>query len=139
MFAAPWHLDLLLHLGWTFPPLPSDKCATFCLLVRPFVFFPHGRNGNANRTSNSTAGVERVRRGGGTPAQALAPRAQAILLCAERYSNTVVAEVRDIVGRMNPPERPMVLSADEKSPIQGLARTQPLLLLQRDQLIDDYI
>ncbi len=41
-----------------------------------------------------------------------------------------VEKVRDIVGLyLNPPEHAMVLCVDEKSPIQALERTQPLLPL----------
>ena len=39
-----------------------------------------------------------------------------------------VAKVRDIVGLyLNPPEHAIVLSVDEKSQIQALDRTQPIL------------
>ena len=42
-----------------------------------------------------------------------------------------VAKVRDIVGLyMHPPERALVLSVDEKSQIQALDRTQPILPLR---------
>lgn len=42
-----------------------------------------------------------------------------------------IEKVRDIVGLyMNPPERALVLSVDEKSQIQALDRTQPLLPMQ---------
>ena len=42
-----------------------------------------------------------------------------------------VAKVRDIVGLyLNPPDRAIVLSVDEKSQIQALDRTQPLLPLR---------
>jgi len=41
-----------------------------------------------------------------------------------------IEKVRDIVGLyMNPPERALVLSVDEKSQVQALDRTQPLLPL----------
>ena len=41
------------------------------------------------------------------------------------------AKVRDIVGlQLNPPERALVLSVDEKSQIQALDRTQPILPLR---------
>jgi len=41
-----------------------------------------------------------------------------------------VEKVRDIVGLyMNPPDRAMVLCVDEKSQIQALNRTQPILPL----------
>ena len=42
-----------------------------------------------------------------------------------------VAKVRDIVGLyMNPPDKAIVLSVDEKSQIQALDRTQPILPLR---------
>jgi transposase len=45
-----------------------------------------------------------------------------------------VEKVRDIVGLyLNPPERAMVLCVDEKSQIQALDRTQPLLPLRPGQ------
>jgi transposase len=45
-----------------------------------------------------------------------------------------VEKVRDIVGLyMNPPERALVLSVDEKSQIQALNRTQPVLPMQPGQ------
>ena len=45
-----------------------------------------------------------------------------------------VEKVRDIVGLyMNPPERALVLSVDEKSQIQALNRTQPALPMQPGQ------
>ena len=41
------------------------------------------------------------------------------------------AEVRDIVGLyLNPPDRALVLCVDEKSQIQSLDRTTPILLLR---------
>ncbi len=43
----------------------------------------------------------------------------------------VVAKVRDIVGLyLNPPDKAIVLSVDEKSQIQALDRTQPILPLR---------
>jgi hypothetical protein len=42
-----------------------------------------------------------------------------------------VAKVRDVVGLyLNPPERAVVLCVDEKSQIQALDRTQPILPMQ---------
>jgi transposase len=47
----------------------------------------------------------------------------------------LVEKVRDIVGPyMNPPDHAMVLCVDEKSQIQALDRTQPLLPMQPGQL-----
>src|SRR3977135_1333949 len=46
-----------------------------------------------------------------------------------------VEKVRDIVGRsLDPPERALVLCVDEKSQIQALDRTQPLLPLRPGQI-----
>lgn len=46
-----------------------------------------------------------------------------------------IAKVRDIVGLyLDPPERAMVLCVDEKSQIQALDRTQPLLPLRPGQI-----
>lgn len=46
--------------------------------------------------------------------------------------NNFVSKVRDVVGLyMNPPDRALVLSVDEKSQIQALDRTQPGLPLKR--------
>src|ERR1700704_6563702 len=47
----------------------------------------------------------------------------------------LIEKVRDIVGLyMNPPEHALVLCVDEKSQIQALDRTQPLLPMQPGQL-----
>ena len=44
-------------------------------------------------------------------------------------------KVRDIVGLyLNPPDRAMVLCGDEKSPIQALDRTQPMLPMRPGQV-----
>jgi transposase len=46
-----------------------------------------------------------------------------------------IEKVRDIVGLyLNPPDRALVLAADEKSQIQALDRTQPLLPLRPGQV-----
>src|SRR5437667_9806375 len=46
-----------------------------------------------------------------------------------------VEKVRDIVGLyLNPPDRALVLCADEKSQIQALDRTQPLLPMRPGQV-----
>ena len=55
----------------------------------------------------------------------------------------VVEKVRDVVGLyMSPPENAIVLSIDEKSPIQALDRTQPLLPMapgQAERGTPDYV
>ena len=46
----------------------------------------------------------------------------------------LVEKVRDVVGLyLNPPERALVLCVDEKSQIQALDRTQPVLPMQPGQ------
>jgi hypothetical protein len=46
----------------------------------------------------------------------------------------LIEKVRDIVGLyLNPPERALVLCADEKSQIQALDRTQPTLPMRPGQ------
>jgi transposase len=54
-----------------------------------------------------------------------------------------IEKVRDIVGLyLNPPERALVLSIDEKSQVQALDRTQPLLPLrpgQAERRTHDYV
>ncbi len=46
-----------------------------------------------------------------------------------------IEKVRDIVGLdLNPPDRALVLCGDEKSPIQALDRTQPLLPMRPGQV-----
>jgi hypothetical protein len=46
-----------------------------------------------------------------------------------------VEKVRDIVGLyLSPPERALVLRVDEKSQIQALDRTQPLLPIRPGQV-----
>jgi transposase len=54
-----------------------------------------------------------------------------------------VEKVRDVVGLyMNPPERAIVLSVDEKSQVQALDRTQPLLPMtpgQAQRRTPDYV
>src|SRR2546425_1308577 len=46
-----------------------------------------------------------------------------------------IEKVRDIVGLdLNPPDRALVLCVDEKSPIQALDRTQPLLPMRPGQV-----
>jgi transposase len=54
-----------------------------------------------------------------------------------------IEKVRDIVGLyLNPPERAIVLSIDEKSQVQALDRTQPLLPLrpgQAERRTHDYV
>ena len=52
-------------------------------------------------------------------------RAETVKLCSDPY---FVDKVRDIVGLyMSPPDRALVLCVDEKSQIQALDRTQPVL------------
>jgi transposase len=67
-------------------------------------------------------------------------KSEAFKLSSDPY---FVEEVRDIVGLyMSPPERAIVLSVDEKSQVQALDRTQPLLPMtpgQAERRTHDYV
>ena len=67
-------------------------------------------------------------------------RAETFKLSSDPY---FVEKVRDVVGLyMSPPERAIVLCVDEKSPVQALDRTQPLLpmtLGQAERRTHDYV
>ena len=59
-------------------------------------------------------------------------RSETFKLSADPY---FVEEVRDVVGLyMSPPERAIVLCVDEKSQVQALDRTQPLLPMRPGQV-----
>src|SRR6266542_1107574 len=69
----------------------------------------------------------------------LARRARVVLACAQGLANQGVAKKLrcslGIVGQyMNPPDHALVFCVDEKSQIQALDRTQPLLPLRPGQL-----
>jgi transposase len=82
----------------------------------------------ARKTGLSQSAVSRIWR-----AFALQPhRSETFKLSTDPF---FVEKVRDIVGLyMNPPEHAIVLSVDEKSQVQALDRTQPLLPLRPGQI-----
>jgi transposase len=82
----------------------------------------------AKETGLSQSAVSRIWR-----AFALQPhRSKTFKLSTDPF---FVEKVRDIVGLyLNPPERAVVLSVDEKSQVQALDRTQPLLPLAPGQV-----
>jgi transposase len=67
-------------------------------------------------------------------------RSETFKLSSDPY---FIEKVRDIVGLyMNPPEKAIVLSVDEKSQVQALDRTQPLLPMtpgQAERRTHDYV
>lgn len=82
----------------------------------------------AKRTGMSQSAVSRIWR-----AFALQPhRSETFKLSNDPF---FIEKVRDIVGLyMNPPERAVVLCVDEKSQIQALDRSQPLLPMRPGQI-----
>lgn len=82
----------------------------------------------AQRTGMSQSAISRIWR-----AFALQPhRSETFKLSADPF---FVEKVRDVVGLyMNPPDRAAVLCVDEKTQIQALDRTQPLLPMRPGQI-----
>ena len=90
----------------------------------------------ANRVGVSRSTVNRIWRAFGLQPH----RAETFKLSTDPL---FIEKVRDIVGLyLNPPERALVLSVDEKSQIQALDRTQPLLPMSLgypEQRTHDYV
>jgi len=82
----------------------------------------------ANRSGLSQSAISRIWR-----AFALQPhRSESFKLSKDPF---FIEKVRDIVGLyLNPPDRALVLCVDEKSQIQALDRTQPLLPMRPGQI-----
>lgn len=82
----------------------------------------------ARRTGMSQSAVSRIWR-----AFALQPHRSATFKLS--HDPLFIEKVRDIVGLyLNPPEKALVLCVDEKSQIQALDRTQPLLPMRPGQI-----
>lgn len=80
--------------------------------------------GLAEKTGLSQSVISRIWRAFGLQPH----RSQTFLLSSDPF---LVAKVRDIVGLyMNPPDHELVLCVDEKSQIQALNRTHPILAMQ---------
>lgn len=83
--------------------------------------------GLAEKTGLSQSAISRIWRAFGLQPH----RSQTFQLSSDPW---LVEKVRDIVGLyMNPPDHALVLCVDEKSQIQALDRTQPILPLQPGQ------
>src|SRR5882762_7000590 len=83
--------------------------------------------GLAEKTGLSQSAISRIWRAFGLQPH----RSQTFQLSSDPF---LVAKVRDIVGLyMNPPDHALVLCVDEKSQIQALNRTQPILPMQPGQ------
>lgn len=104
------------------------------IVVRTLETMPEGASRWSTRLMSEKAGVSR---------QAISRIWRAFELKPHRVSETFqlskdplfVEKVRDVVGLyMSPPDHAVVLSVDEKSQIQALNRTQPLLPLRPGQL-----
>src|SRR6202162_2771101 len=84
--------------------------------------------GLAEKTGLSQSAISRIWRAFGLQPH----RSQTFQLSSDPF---LVAKVRDIVGLyMNPPDHALVLCVDEKSQIQALNRTQPILPMPPGQL-----
>ena len=82
----------------------------------------------AARTGFRQSSISRIWRGFGLKPH----RSESFQLSADPL---LIDQVRDMVGLyLNPPEHAMVLAVDEKSPIQALSRSPPLLPLRVGQL-----
>jgi transposase len=92
--------------------------------------------GMAEATGLSQSTVSRIWRAFGLKPH----RAETFKLSNDPY---FIEEVRDVVGlSMSPPERAIVLCVDEKSQVQALDRTQPLLPMtpgQAERRTHDYV
>ena len=83
--------------------------------------------GLAEKTGLSQSAISRIWRAFGLQPH----RSQTFQISSDPF---LVAKVRDIVGLyMNPPDHALVLCVDEKSQIQALNRTQPILPMQPGQ------
>jgi transposase len=102
---------------------------------------PAGATHWSNRSMAQAAGMSREAVGRIWRAFGLKPhRAETFKLSTDPF---FVEKVRDIVGLyLNPPDRALVLCIDEKSQVQALDRTQPLLPLapgQAERHTHDYV
>ena len=98
-----------------------ERVVTKTLETKPSTATHWSTRGMAKSTGLSQSAISRIWR-----AFALKPhRADTFKLSTDPY---FVEKVRDVVGLyLSPPERAIVLSVDEKSQVQALDRTQPVL------------
>jgi transposase len=105
-----------------------DRVLTLTLETLPTDATQWSTRGMAARTGLSQSTVSRIWR-----TFALKPhRSETFKISKDPL---FIEKVRDIVGLyLNPPDRALVLAADEKSQIQALDRTQPLLPMRPGQI-----
>jgi transposase len=113
-----------------------ERVVTATLETKPKAATHWSTRGMAEATGMSQTAVSRIWRAFG-----LRPhKAETFKLSTDPF---FVEKVRDVVGLyMSPPERAIVLCVDEKSQVQALDRTQPLLPLrpgQAERHTHDYV
>jgi len=103
------------------------------LLVRTLETTPRGATHWSTRSMAKASGVSASTVGRVWRAFGLKPHlSETFQLSTDPH---FIEKVRDVVGLyMNPPDNAMVLCVDEKSQIQALNRTQPILPFRRGQL-----
>ena len=103
------------------------------LLVRTLEEQPRGATHWSTRTAAKASGMSHSTVGRVWRALGLKPhRSETFQLSTDPH---FIEKVRDVVGLyMNPPDNALVLCVDEKSQIQALNRTQPVLPLRRGQV-----
>jgi transposase len=105
-----------------------EKVLTTTLESRPRDATHWSTRSLAQRSGLSRSTVSRIWRAFGLPPH----RSETFKLSKDPL---FIDKVRDIVGLyLNPPDRALVLSVDEKSQIQALDRTQPLLPMRPGQI-----
>jgi transposase len=113
-----------------------ERVVTRTLETKPKHATHWGTRGLAEATGMSQSAVSRIWRAFGLKPH----KAETFKLSTDPF---FVEKVRDVVGLyMSPPERAVVLAVDEKSQVQALDRTQPLLPLapgQAERHTHDYV
>jgi transposase len=113
-----------------------ERVVTRTLETRPANATHWSTRGMAKAAGMSQSAVSRIWRAFGLKPH----RAETFKLSADPY---FVEKVRDVVGLyLSPPERAIVLSVDEKSQVQALDRTQPVLPMtpaQAERGTHDYV
>lgn len=132
--------------GWTDEPRPGaprkitdadvERVVTQTLETKPKAATHWSTRGMAQAAGLSQSSVGRIWRAFGLKPQ----KSETFKLSTDPY---FIEKVRDVVGLyMSPPERAIVLCVDEKSQVQALDRTQPLLPMtpgQAERRTHDYV
>jgi transposase len=113
-----------------------ERVVTRTLEIKPAAATHWSTRGMAKATGMSQSAISRIWRAFGLKPH----RADTFKLSTDPY---FVEKVRDVVGLyLAPPEKAIVLSVDEKSQVQALDRTQPLLPMtpgQAERGTHDYV